>query len=77
MAERVAAEKEQEQEQAAADPSRPSSVPTNSSKPTVEIQYCTQCRWLLRAAYVRVFLTRPSLFSSSLGPFVSPFRAPI
>jgi hypothetical protein len=30
------------------------SAPTGCLLPRVTIQFCTQCKWMLRAAYVRV-----------------------
>jgi selenoprotein W-related protein len=35
------------------------------SKPRIEVEYCTQCRWLLRAAWIAQELL--STFSEELG----------
>lgn len=44
--------------------------------PRVTIQFCTQCKWLLRAAYVRCFFLLVLSVPRQTYTIFSPFRVP-
>lgn len=43
----------------ATQPPKPTTTTTQVHLPRVTIKYCTQCKWMLRAAYVRPLHTTP------------------